>query len=59
VVPARSIDIPRAAVASATDGLNMTRIDHRRVEWLGAFRCGSKGVDEGLKIDFERSSPAD
>jgi hypothetical protein len=34
-------------------------VPNRDVEWLGAFRCGSKGVEEGLKIDFERSSPAD
>jgi hypothetical protein len=59
MVPAGGLVLSGAAVASAADGLNMMRVDDRPMEGLGVLKCRPKGVDEGLKIDFERSSPAD
>ena len=52
LVATRGPDVPCAAMASATGGLNMTRVDDRRVEGLGALRFRLRGVDEGLKTDF-------
>jgi hypothetical protein len=55
----RSVDVPRAAVAPAADGLKMTWVDDRRAAGLSAFRCRPKRVDGVLKTDLESGSPAD